>query len=582
MKKRIISAICIAALLMSLTACGGEHSKTDTGAPVEPFAYHDSYSVTYTDKVTGYDMTFEAIADIPEIIYDETPVPVLRAEPEQITGEQAKKIAEALFGSAAIYEFSREKPKDELNEIMTYWNLVSDYEYIAANETDRDLTEEEIEEKIQQIMSDRQDDLEWTEGEYKALSIYGILENIETVRAELEELQRISTYEYISAEVREGMTPEAVDAQVQEKLAVRQDILDKCETLYNATSDRVTRQACEWTYYPDSHYMPGSTEVGERIKATALVGGMPYIFQVQKIEKGEDSYYTQYKENSIEVWIADSLYTVPMEVELLSSSGLFSDVEADGAELDAVSERVSEMIAAMDVGEWEIVSCRSVYYGGICPGYVVAVNAQPVYEGIVLTEQMKLDSLTSGLESSEYALNYNQESMEFVMSNDGRLIKYTYKAPLQVVETVEDAAEILSFDKLREIIKTKMSDVAEAQRDTMENQVSESDIEEKSEDKIAYDFIEKMEYMLSDMEIGYFRVNMDYGITDWTAAKESDWFYLIPAVSLHGVTISHHLDGHTSSSAWWINAEYESYQSRDTELQLIINLLDGSVLYPAS
>ena len=241
-----------------------------------------------------------------------------------------------------------------------------------------------------------------------------------------------------------------------------------------------------------------------------------------------------------------------------------------------MSERVSEMIAAMDVGEWEIVECKPWLIDSIDGQYTVFVAAQPVYDGITVTRQSELDWQTIERRGNwEYALNYNQESMEFIMSNDGRLIEYTYKAPLQVVDVVEDAAEVLSFDELENVISAQFPSVVKLEKAAMEASV----ILDISDEQAKEFFTSRYEYVLSVMEIGYFRVNMDYGITDWTAANESDGFYLIPAVMLRGYTIYHYRDGYSIFGPWDLRPPY---RIEDTKLRFIINLLDGSVLYPAS
>lgn len=588
-KRRLVSAIlCVAAIASSLTACGGtassstENSQTEQTSQTEviegTYSFQDSISETYTYSFEEYDLPnveteIVYTVDLPEIEYSTAAMPTVSAEPEAITGEQAQKIAQALFDGAELYEYSRTKTKDELQSLIDYWSEAATYEYMAENEYADVPTEEEIEATIQERLAYRQEMCDHYVGLYQKVlegDLGSETEGLDDIAEEAQYWQTISTYEYISEEIRAPYTDEVREAAIAESMEVRAEILADYEERYESANERFTRQECQWTYHPESYYRPGSTEPGEHILASAEIDGVSYTFRVHKYEPGDIESRPLYREYSVEAWISDPTYTMTTETELLKSGGFITNILPDEKTLEDARLDAAAMIAGMGIGEWQIVSCEAEYTDRY-EGYVINIIAQPAYEGVLMPY---LGELIAG--GSVGIQNYVQEGITLTMSANGRLIEFRYDSPLKATDVQYGETGIITYDELTATVMEGAAAAVEHKLEMREDSVPEG--MSADEAQITYDSTPvSIDISLSDMEIGLVRVNADGEVVSQDGLDETEQYYLVPAAVLSGRTVMENTNGDIETAPWGL-----PWGDGGTRTRLIISLVDGEIMFLGS
>ena len=183
MKKIFSVILCLSIVLTLFSGCqaapdsavvAGKNDGTFESAlqsSAEPAGNADTEPFSYSESFTSTDGKIEFNINIPEVDYTGNPMPVIQVTPEPITGEQAKRIAETLFGSdTKFYEYSEDKSKKELEEEILHYRLISSYEYIREEYRDSPQSPEEIEAAIQMHMEARQEILAKYEAMYAEAS----------------------------------------------------------------------------------------------------------------------------------------------------------------------------------------------------------------------------------------------------------------------------------------------------------------------------------------------------------------------------------------------------------------------------
>ena len=368
-------------------------------------------------------------------------------------------------------------------------------------------------------------------------------------RSEIEEkilyYELISSYDYIKEEYRDSpLSAEEIEEAIQSHMKARKEILAKYEELYKTADDEAEKEKCQWTFFPQSHYLPTQdfSENDDRtmnIRAAFELDGVWMNYNVSS--RDEDDYRIQ----MIMSFAHDPNYTTDTLREAYANSGWILQEDPDAETVENIRIQAEEMIEQMDIGDWEITYCEAFDYG-YYGGYVVSVSAAPVYEGVMVTPQVQLSNLKS---EEEYASNYYYEQLGFTMSADGTVIDFSYMGPLEIVEVVNASTAVMPFDELTERVKTQLSmdDIGMYQRIDPEYAL-ESEITDRAEVNIT---------------------SMEFGLARTKIKDNPDDFYLVPSVTLRGDYTLY------NSSGELIETGMEGVE----QTLLVLNLVDGSVIH---
>ncbi len=130
-------------------------ARTEASAQPEPGQSGEPEAVTYTDSFTSADGDISIDLALTEPVVS-GPVPVLTVRPMEISGQQAEKMARALFGDEEIYEYSEEMTRAEIEQsILDYRQFISDWDamldYYGGNEETARQVKEDFEGRIARL-----------------------------------------------------------------------------------------------------------------------------------------------------------------------------------------------------------------------------------------------------------------------------------------------------------------------------------------------------------------------------------------------------------------------------------------------
>lgn len=220
------------------------------------------------------------------------------------------------------------------------------------------------------------------------------------------------------------------------------------ESAYEQAAEEVSSTLCDWVFYPQSYYddpsISHSHEEGydetQCIKATTTMDGLPYVYNVYNRDAKD------YRIHSIYAYVNDMEVT-PIE--------MYSTEEPSEEDIKLAIAKAEELLAQMDIGEWEIVSSGVVTWGDYDSGknvYKIELYATPVYNGVEVTRQQQLLNLKT---EDAYASNYYYEEILFTFSGD-RLVEFQYTAPLEVVDEINSNVGILSLNEVLNSLKAQL------------------------------------------------------------------------------------------------------------------------------
>ena len=213
------------------------------------------------------------------------------------------------------------------------------------------------------------------------------------------------------------------------------------ESEYENSPDVVEQQLCAWEFYPESHYT--DTAIGmipddrnQYIKATVTKNGIPYLFFVCNRDQ-ED-----YSIHNIIVGIDDS-----KDTQVVTSS---TDIPTE-KELEETKSLAEKILLDMDMGDWIIDSCEveTVWIAENVPSYRITVIACPVYNGIKVTYRSQLTNLKTDTD------NYYYENV-ILTFNEKNLVSFIYTSPLEIVNVINENADVLSIENTLDKYKEYM------------------------------------------------------------------------------------------------------------------------------
>jgi hypothetical protein len=300
------------------------------------------------------------------------------------------------------------------------------------------------------------------------------------------------------------------------------------ESQYAEASDFVEPQPCQWTFYPETHYLEtGENNGSEYMIATVTVDGCPYQYKVCNRNESD------YRIHSIFAFVDDTK---------INTDEILSLKEPSQSDVDSVYERVENTLERMELSDWYIYSVevneRELENG--TTGYTIVAEVYPTYSGVEVLPQEQLSNLKT---EDAYASNYYYEMMEFAFSGD-RLTYFEYQAPLQIVSIVNENVPVLSTEEITEIFETqmKLDDITTYQIEELPDEFSDMQIE-------------KVDVSIDAVEFGLARIRIKNNVSD---------FYMVPAYSFRGSYITYNSDG---SAVMEIETTFAT-----------INAVDGSII----
>ena len=499
MKKTFSLLLCFA-ILLSLCACGAAAQGVSAEQAEQGGTQRPAGAGTGSEQAAPVHMIFSSDDGLIQVnIHDNTAdfipstMPVLRVRPRIITADMARRMAKGVFGDAEFFEFSKELNKSEIAEMIALW------------------------------------------------------ENAVTDEA-----------------IREDHGADAPQSWIDSVRDARLAILEYYRNAYAHAREEVTPVPCRWEFWPAEHYSlhgfdyagtdPSYTDlipegISADLRAVTTVDGIPYEFWVNNNEK------TGFRNHSLAIYVLtpDALLAgnsseeeqTAREREWLMSAGLFSPAPATENELAAACERAVRLASDMGLGDWQFsasVLDKTASSGG---GWQIELRGQAVYEGYPVTWQ----------EPSEHQ-DFYLENLTVIMKNDGTLVALQYHSPLEVVEIVEPAASLKTWDAISPI-------ALQAMRSWNYDDLIPNYASEKSWWDDVGAVITDTRVDMDSVCVGYSRIPYDAGD-----------FLLIPTVSFLGkLKVTGNIPGvHESPMNLLLDEEgrYGSY--------LVLDLRDGSLV----
>lgn len=447
------------------------------------------------------------------------------------TGEDTNKLA----ASAVAYTDSFQSADGSVNvEINLEDTSLYEGSFRTLQITPRPFTEEEVQHIANVLFGDA--------------VLYEYINNREATKTELLEQREVLETLLEGDALMEMFNTEDVD---DEKEIIR-SYLDTHKV--EDAPESVERTVCEFQYKPWDCYhnnAPGLTSEGYlEISAQTEVEGIPYRFgAVNNTNNGVRVY-------RIDAFVANEIIW-PLGVgEIMACDEILGKEEPKQEQIDAVREKAEKMIAAMDMGKWQIDSCEVSKYGD---RYAIEVKAVPVYNGIPMLRQAQLSYLRGTEEGIQNC--YNPE-LNITFSPDGTLYYFEMVTPVDITAAGEEG-KTMSFAELMGSIKTRFS------------QTSATDLPDGNRYADA---------VVSDIQLGYAMVPANSGDNehiqlpgvngDTLVVNNSD-FVLIPAVTVYG-------NYQTYLNTPEENAfDYRKIYGREA-LFAVLNASNGSMIAPAN
>ena len=280
-----------------------------------------------------------------------------------------------------------------------------------------------------------------------------------------------------------------------------------------------------WKFWPMEHYAIHGHDYAGRdasytdkipagisvdMRAVTKVDGIPYELWVNNNERAD------FRNHSLSIFVLEpnELFaggqsydeTEAHRQNWNKSIGAYSYAPATNDELASAGKRAEQLAYNMGLGKWifdaSVVDMASISGGGC---WQIELDGQPIYEGFPVSWQNPSDSP-----------DFYPEAMTIHMKNDGTVIDLKYSSPLEIVETVEQSAQLKQWDEMSQIVSQTMQSLS---CDTViPNYVSEKSLLDAvgvqvSETKVDIDSV----------SVGYTRV-----------PNNSTDFLLIPTVSFTG------------------------------------------------
>ena len=456
--KRTLSILMILAIFLCLCSCGTKTPSTEIALQKEEANIDDQPSDAEglgTARINDEFTTENGLIQVS--IHDDAvsplpkTMPVLRVSPKTVSVQTVQHVANVLFGDTPLYEYSEELSRAEILEMIS---------------------------ALEQGVTD--------------------------------------------TAIRASYGGNASDAIIESVRQGRLELLEYYRNAYANAREDIQPVTCQWKFWPMEHYVfydYGGVDasytddipygVSVDLRATTTANGIPYQLWASNYERAD------FRNHSIRVFVnepSDLGGTGSEEMaQWIKGLGVFSTQPATEQELETAKAKAGQMLSELGLGDWQIEakSQESVFYKD---QWQISIEARPIYAGFT---GLKLDKTTAFNDSTFSEQDYYYESVQMSFRNDGTLISFEYKGPVEIVEVTDESAALLASGQIQEIV----SGIIHGWEYSGLFQYSN----EGGMDLFGPVEIDSCHVAISSIELGYVRKQLD----------KSD-FLLIPALSFRG------------------------------------------------
>lgn len=381
-----------------------------------------------------------------------------------------------------------------------------------------------------------------------ALALFGDIDFYETeprlaaVYSKDEILEKINRWsEYANTSALSNLYGDTINIQFQETLV--KQFIETYTELYETATDESVYEQCQWQFKKDSYYWVSAEEIAGQnlenendvIEASVKIGNINYNFSASKRNKDD------FKLNNISAYLYAG--TSPNSIdERIFRAWLCRTEEPTEKQIASVKAKAESILQQIQLGDWFVDECyvEKTYYGDT-PEYVICVNAVPVLNNIPAIRRPQLTNLKS---EDIYASNYYLTDVNFEFSANGELVSFWMYSPIDIKNTVNDNAEVLSIEGLVELAK---------------NYLALSDYYE-------YGFGPMIDSTNEELSCVVNITRLDYNLTRVKVPNSDESYYYVPGIALSG------------------NVEYygkesgDIYFKNDNVTLVTLNGVDGSIV----
>lgn len=303
---------------------------------------------------------------------------------------------------------------------------------------------------------------------------------------------------------------------------------------------------CNWSLKKERFYNDTEIDIGGRVLgedddwlvATAEKGDLGYTYMVVVRDRND------YKLNRFNLQLGgasiDTLWDRQIYWSKLCRTG-----EPTQSEIQAVQEKVLNLLGKMNLGQWRIANTQVEVYGeGTEPEYMVCVHAVPVLNGVPVVYGQK-----NIVKANDYTGAYALTQATFLMSASGDIIDMELDSPLEVKSLITENAATLPFSQLfdRAQQHLSLSDSGNFGLPAEQLAVYEKHFEEK---------------IVCHVNI----CNLEYGLARIMVKDSTDLYYYVPALMVRG---NIEYCGEKSGKVYFSSAD---------DSIVCMNAMDGSII----
>lgn len=346
--------------------------------------------------------------------------------------------------------------------------------------------------------------------------------------------------EYTSEAALSNLYGESGSSHDKQELV--KQFIDLYTQMYENVPANDTINPCEWSFKKESYYRVAPEKMGNRdiendnesIQASTQIGDIYYRFSALTRNKDD------YKLNYVTAYLYDG--GSPLDIDMrIFRANLCRTQEPTDKQIADVKAKADSALKAMQLGEWFIDQCFvEVKYYGNSPEYTINVNAVPVLNGIP-AERRNQPLYYS---NDNYAPNYDLTDVHFEYSADGKLVNFVMRSPIDIVEVVNDNANVWSIDALLDRAKQHL----------------------ELSDYYEYGFGSDIEFASEELKCFVNISRVGYNLIRLRAPNTDASYYYVPGIVLFG-------------DVEYIGSETgNTYYSNEDQLLVSLNGIDGSVI----
>ena len=317
----------------------------------------------------------------------------------------------------------------------------------------------------------------------------------------------------------EAMTDLVGEDQAEDMLDSVKQIIDYITNAMENAPEENPHTLCDWTLKKERVYNDSTVDIGERalgedddwLVATAEKDGMGYTYMV--IARDQEDY----KLNRFILQLGGASIDTYTD-RLIYWAELCRTEYPTQEQIQAARDKVIDLLADMQFGEWQIVLCEVENVSmAEEPEYILRIRAMPKLNGVPAISGQESIS-----KSDDYTGAYALTQATFLMSANGEIINMELDSPIKVKSVLNENVKVLAFDQLIERMKQhlSLSDATTFAMDTFG--VSTTRLEELEQ--------QFGEDLVCHVEI----TELEYGLGRVMVKNSTDSYYYVPVLILRG------------------------------------------------